>query len=1237
MANISSPRSRRVLIGLAFVLLLAAVGFGTWWLTRPIPKPEIDMAAVLSANNRGVGHMAWFSVGFKKAVQEFEEVVRLAPDWAPGKINLAIALMNLARGELPFEETDQAYLRAISILEDVLKQNAANDYAAYAHFNLGLILRWRGDPNQFEAARQHFEAVTRIDDHDSFAWFNLGSVLSDLGEPRDRVMKCYKNALHFDPYQNAALQAVHHELRREGKNEEADALLAEMQALRRSQWETKTREDKYSERGRYAEVIAFGPSWPVSSPAGPLPLFVKQEKLTVQLAPATRWATTKDFGTGAVAELRNAVRRRFGGVIVVLDYNGDGRPDLFLLSAVVENGQVRDLLLRNDGDGHFTDVTREAGLADARPSLGCVVADFDNDRLPDLFITGVGEQHLFRNNGKGGFIDVTKEAGLDQLTSVCLTATFVDLDQDCDLDLLVVELAATPDAALPLLNGNSAAAGSRVAVYLNTGEAPPEEAAQDPLPLKPGFRRDEKLSSLFSTSKSLIAGLAITDIDSDYDPDCLVLADRNLPSVMLNDRLLRFHRAELPQSLVEPAAWNGALVFDLNHDEHSDLLLLRRGRTPALLVHRPVFQEPEPAKWFDPGAINSPPLRQAHVADVDLDGFPDIVGLDEKGKPVLLHNDGQRLAIAPEALGRDGDWPTDLIAVQVGDFRCRGLADLITWSESQGLQLLVNQGNGNHGVKLDLIGHRRLSTTKEPMRVNSQGFGTRVSIHAGETISSAEQTTLSAGLGQSLQPLLFGLGRHTEPDVIRLRWPDQSIQAEFNSVSANACRTVALDQENRKKTSCPILFTWNGRRFEFVTDFLGAGSIGEPQPEGGHRPPRPEESVKIESEQLVPRDGKYILKFVEPMDEISYLDRLQLLVLDHPAELRIFPDERFATADPPASQDLIAFRQEIYPIKAVDHKSHDVTAKLGAWDRDTVDGFSKRAWIGFAENHGVELDFGDRLSKFVPTDRLVLCLAGWTDYAYPESIWAAHQAGVELEFPVLERLGPDGEWQKIADAGFPAGLPRMMTLDVTGKLTSERCVLRLRTNLHVYWDQIFIAPVTDRIARADADKGCSTGMGLRVTPLEVDSTRLEARGCVQEFSPDGRQPTIYDYDRLAAFPVNKLKGYLTRFGDVTELLRDADDRFVIFGAGDELTVQFDATKLPPLPPGWKRSFVLRTSGYCKDSGPFTAHGDTVEPLPFRTMSNYPYGPNEQYTTDRLQGETRHTYNTRRVGTPSRFR
>src|SRR5439155_27323999 len=157
----------------------------------------------------------------------------------------------------------------------------------------------------------------------------------------------------------------------------------------------------------------------------------------------------------------------------------------------------------------------------------------------------------------------------------------------------------------------------------------------------------------------------------------------------------------------------------------------------------------------------------------------------------------------------------------------------------------------------------------------------------------------------------------------------------------------------------------------------------------------------------------------------------------------------------------------------------------------------------------------------------------------------------------------------------------------------------------VYWGHISVAPLVD------------TAGAVRVTRQEVERATLSARGCMQEFSPDGRLPTVYDYDRLEAVPAIRPAGRVTAFGDVTELLHAADDRFVIFGPGDELTVSFDAEKLPALPPGWKRSFVLRTWGYCKDSGPFTATAETVEPLPFRGMSRYPYGPGERYPTDAL--------------------
>jgi tetratricopeptide (TPR) repeat protein len=1188
-------------------LILGAVGVFSW--TRMTPAP--DMVKVLEANSRGVGHLERFN--FAEALESFQEVVRLAPDWLPGRVNLAIALMNYARGDdVPTDQKQEVNAQAEAQFNDVLKRDPSNPYA---HFCLGIMIYNQGDVDLFPNAREHFLAVTRVDEHDTGAWYWLGMMAL---EDADEAVRCYRRALELDPSFNAARFALSAQLRQQGHDAEAQAALEEFQALENENWERVIDTRYWSNWGKYALVIGTLPKPPTAPRTGPLPPFAPADKFQVQLAPGARWAAASDFGIGPVAEFRTAVRQRFGATVAVLDFNRDGKPDLLLLGAVVEGGKVRDLLLRNDGEGLFVDVTAEVGLAGARPSLGCCVADFDNDGFPDLLITGAGEQHLFRNTGKAKFEDVSGPTGLDKLRTVCLGATFVDLDQDGDLDLIVAQYADTAEHALAALKGETVAGDKGLAVFINIGEAKPASKGEDPPPLNPAFWRADGPPALLGEASPAVS-VTVSDLDQDSDLDLISFADQTPPTLVLNDRLLRFHRATLAEKQAPPASWNGALVLDVNHDERSDLLLVGPGRGPMLLVRRAVFGEADTSKWFDVVSTNSPPLLQAHAIDIDLDSWTDVVGLSEQRKPVLLHNVGGKLALAPAAFGRDTDWPADLLAVSVADFDCDGLPDLLSWSEGKGLALHVNKGNGNHGLKLELTGHRHVEPPGGVVRCNADGFGARVMVHAGDLWAGAEYTTLSAGLGQSHAPLILGLGRRSEADVIRLRWPDNSLQAEFDSPS-RSCEIIRIDQTNRKKVSCPVLFTWDGERFVFVTDFLGEGSMGEMLAGGGHRQPRPEESVKIEADQLVPLKGQYVLKVAEPMDEATYLDRLQLVALDHPADVHVYPDERFASGGPPPTQQLLAFRQQVFPVRATDHRGRDVTATLRQRDRDTVSGFARRSWLGFAEEHAVELDFADRLAGFGPKDRLILCLAGWTDYPYPESIWAATQAGVALQPPVLERRSDDGKWQVIAEAGFPAGLPRVMTLDVTGQFGGPSCVLRLRTNMQVFWDQIYVAPLLETVESGKAGT-------VRATCLEVASAKLLARGCMQEHSPDGRQPTVYDYDRLEAVPVSRLAGRLTRFGDVTELLRGLDDRFVIFGPGDELDVRFAAQGLPELPSGWRRSFVLRTWGYCKDCSPFTASGDTVGPLPFRGMRDYPYGPDEQYP----QPDYDRRFNTRRIG------
>jgi hypothetical protein len=396
--------------------------------------------------------------------------------------------------------------------------------------------------------------------------------------------------------------------------------------------------------------------------------------------------------------------------------------------------------------------------------------------------------------------------------------------------------------------------------------------------------------------------------------------------------------------------------------------------------------------------------------------------------------------------------------------------------------------------------------------------------------------------------------------------------------------------------------TWDGERFTFVTDFLGGGALGESGPDGSTRAPRPEESVKIEPVQLVAKNGQFVLKIAEPMDEVLYLDHLRLDVIDHPLKTAVFPDERFAFGTPEPTQKLLAFATRYAPKAAVDHTGRDVLPLIRERDRRAVDGFARRNWLGYAEDHSLALDFGD-----LPAGgNWWLVLAGWTEYAFPESMYAATRAGVSLKPPVLERRTGTGEWVPMGDLGIPAGLPRVMTRELPTEFHGGR--LRISTNAQVYWDHVFVA-------QAEAVAA--------VISLDVASATLAARGFAQEVYPNGRPPVAYDDAKTEPFAVTRWKGNLTRLGDVTELLRAADDRFVLCGPGDEITVRFDAAKLPTLKDGWARSFVLRTRGYCKDTSPTTVTGGEVDPLPFRAMPNYPhFGPASPPSTDAAEWHTR---------------
>jgi len=254
---------------------------------------------------------------------------------------------------------------------------------------------------------------------------------------------------------------------------------------------------------------------------------------------------------------------------------------------------------------------------------------------------------------------------------------------------------------------------------------------------------------------------------------------------------------------------------------------------------------------------------------------------------------------------------------------------------------------------------------------------------------------------------------------------------------------------------------------------------------------------------------------------------------------------------------------------------------------------------------------------------MVLFLYGWTDFEYSSSNYAAHQSGLTQTLPVLEMPDDSGAFRPVIESiGFPPGMPRMIAVDLSslGPLSSRR--MRIRTNMRVFWDQVFLARPLDGAAFAEQ---------VTVSEARPAAAHLHKRGYPREHSPDGKQPRLYDYGIMdSSQPFKNMTGDYTRFGRVTDLLTQIDDRSVIFGRGEEITLEFPVKGIPDTPKGRVRTFVLHASGWCKDMDPHTAHGETVEPLPFRAMTSYPYAEGESFPDSPLLKEYRRDWNTRRI-------
>lgn len=1177
-------RPRAALLALAFCTVFVGVGAASAWARRPAqeaataaaaaaqePQQTAQLASILAEFNHGCGYMEMFE--YAKAALAFNQVVEAAPDWTAARFNQGLAYLNMAgenKEAKRLGSTKEMIETAIATFQDVLQRDPQHWSTLYC---LGVVYAYQGDDEQSLA---FFEKVYRHDPDDLFVAYNYAKALKNLDRSQD-AMPVLERIVERDRGFVSAVSLLSQVYMRSRRTADAKALSERHRALIKDELSVGSFavSEKYGMSGKYYLVIgADGLPLPPRRPAPRARVVFLPEPQPLGDA-SQAW----DWSGGHI---------RLPGVAVA-DVDQDDDLDL-LLTGQGPRGAAR--VWTNDGQGKFMPGAIVADQV-ACPSFG----DIDNDGDVDLWLGRAGNDQLFLNDGRGQFSPSLASgiAGPDVLTALTQLA---DLDSDGDLDLLAFRAGG--------------------------GDVPPAPASAPPAPSSIWFNNadgtfaDRAAALSLQCADTRIASVTYDDFDNDFDLDLIVFPAGAAPVAWVNLRVGDFRWLTGADTGLQVPVATSATTGDPDQDGDRDLLVFTPDGVRLFLnTGRFAFEEStEFAAAF--GRLCG---TGGQFADLDNDGDLDIVIADatradgSRGPALLLNTSPEFgfvnvLDLDPgnlfDALRTDGD-ASCVAADFTGDGRC----DVLLAPVGQPPLLIENGTAGGHWIQLDLAGAR----PQDPVaRCSQSAIGARVEVRTG---THFQQYVLGGSAGPvASQPLRIhaGLGPHAKIDWLRIVWPDAVLQGE---VEMAADRLVNMEELSRKESSCPYLFVWNGARFAFVSDFGGVGGLGYYLGHGRYAPPDPTEYLPLP--ELKPLEGHYVLQALTPLEEITYFDEAKLVAVDHPQGTQVYPHEMAAISAAPPDFELFCVRDVLQPVRAVDDRGEDVTQALRTVDRCYAGATQPdRRFLGLAEPHYVELDFGNQLARIDMAARMILFLQGWVEYAYSSTNYAASQAGKRAEAPTIEVWRDEG-WVTLGrEVGYPAGISHMMTIDLTGKLSPTDQRIRVSSNMELYWDQVFLAPHVG-------------GAELRIQEVAAREADLHFRGYPREYSPDGRRPNLSDYENLDRNVGWKLmSGDYTRFGDVRPLLEQADDCFVITSHGEEITLRFAVDDFAPVPPGYVRSLLLKTDSYCKDMDLYTAFPDTVEPLPFHGMSGYPYESHERYPDTEATRRYRETYNTRRI-------
>jgi tetratricopeptide (TPR) repeat protein len=1144
----------------ATLLTLSLTGATQTPAAKPVSTARED---AYRANNLGVALLEQYK--YKEGAEAFTRALQLDPKLTIARINLSIALYNVP---------DLAGAQ-----REAQKALAENGNAPQPSYILGLIAK---SQNRADDAIAAFQKVLKIDPRDVGANVNLGQLYASAKNYNEAI-KAFRTAVEVDPYNMTALYNLGLSLTRANQRDEGSQMIARFQELR-SKGTGTTIGQNYLEQGHYSEAIASTGAEPeLVDKAVPAVTYTDATSSMISSAPDK--SAPQQFSVRATGSL--------GAGVTLFDMDGDG--DLDLLNTASDTPR----LYRNDG-GKFVEVTDKAGALTAKQTSfasGAVAGDYDNDGKTDVLILRNGSLALYHNDGGGKFSDATVAAGVPAYPYLSISAAFVDVDHDGDLDIFIAGYADT----------------SKIKSFSETLHVPED------LPPAPNMllRNDGngKFTDITATAKVNSTGHAVavvpTDFDNHRDVDLLVVNYGKAPDLYSNQRDGSFKSVARDVGLGQDGKWTSVAAGDVNKDGFTDFFFTSADGAGmfALSDGQGKFKTAQ-------APVGSGMAIAAQFLDYDDDGLLDLVMLTNSGVKVWRNVGDDFVNTSERAVAHDltnmasdkVDSSGNLLAA--GDLDNDGDTDLIIRSASGALHIARNDGgNMNHSLRVNLTG--RVS--------NRSAIGSKIEVRAGSLGQKLE--LYSATPEPAPADIVFGLGARTSADAVRILWPAGIVQAEMESARAGdpkkTTAVLPVTELDKKPSSCPYLYAWNGERFEFITDFMGGGEMGYQESSGHFNTPDPDEYVRIRGDQLKEHDGRYEIRVTNELEEVLYVDHLQLIAVAHPQNVEVYPNE--GMKDPPRPFILYKTRGAHPPLEATDDQGHDVLSRLTKVDRQFAEGFPLDKIRGYAPEHTLTLKLDDEKQK---NKRTLLLLTGWTDYAFSSDNIAASHSGKESMLPALQVKDAQGRWKTIIeDIGIPVGRPQTVTVDLTGKFLSASREVRIVTSLRIYWDQILV----------DTSDGNASVQMTRLDPVTAD---LHWRGYSSEVTPDGKEPYGYDYEKVSATaPWKVFPGRYTRFGDVRELLKTTDDIFVISRTGDELSLSFDATRLPPLPKGWTRTFLLYADGFSKEMDINSASPDAITPLPFHGMKRYPYGADENYPMTDVRRAYFEKYNTRIVTSP----